>query len=58
MTLSRRWPPPSGCSAGWFSRVRDQIVDAEVKKLELREARLRQAAHSRRRVICQPNDLR
>jgi hypothetical protein len=38
--------------------VRDRIVDAEVKKLEIRQARMRETGPSHRRFICQPDDRR
>jgi hypothetical protein len=38
--------------------VRDRIVDAEVKKLEIKQERRREAVPSHRRVICQPDDRR
>jgi hypothetical protein len=37
--------------------VRNRVVDAEVKKLELRQARARRE-DSHRQLICQPDDRR
>jgi hypothetical protein len=38
--------------------IRDRIVDAEVRKLEIRQARMREPVPSYRRLIWQPDDRR